>query len=258
MGKNSLARFPVFHVPHDGGVFPPELLRSVCVPEAQFLRCHDEMRDLGAREMVPRPYRNEAHALIFPISRLLCDVERFLGPEEPMERYGMGFCYERAYDGTQIKVITGELKRATLRCYREHHARLDAFCLRHPRLLLLDLHSFSDAIVPKAQLRPGLRTPDVCLGADERFTPEALVSAAEELLRRAGLSTARNYPYAGSMVPNAVLSGKADCDCASLMLEWNKRVTCKKDGTPDAETLARIRALTLQLAEQFAGLYASG
>ena len=243
MGKNNAARFPVFHVPHDGGVFLPELLQAVCVPMELFLRYHDEMRDAGVREMVPKLYRNEEHAVIFPVSRLLCDVERFLGPEEPMENYGMGFCYERVYDGTRIKAVTEELKQRTLRYYREHHARLDTLCALHPRLLLLDLHSFSDAIVPKAQLHPGMETPDVCLGMDTRFTPEALAATAEQILREAGFSTARNYPYAGSMVPNAVLNRNVDCDCISLMLEWNRRAYCINAGTADPEMLDEIRAV---------------
>ena len=251
MGKNNAARFPVFHVPHDGEVFPPELLQAVCVPMELFLRYHDEMRDAGAREMVPQLYRNEEHAVIFPVSRLLCDVERFLGPEEPMERYGMGFCYERVYDGTRIKAVTEELKQRTLRYYREHHARLDALCALHPRLLLLDLHSFSDAIVPKAQLHPGMETPDVCLGVDTRFTPEALAATAEQILREAGFSTARNYPYAGSMVPNAVLNRNVDCNCISLMLEWNRRAYCCDAGTPDPEKLARIRTTIEQIAVEY-------
>ena len=40
-------RTPVFHVPHDGSEFPPELMASICVPQAQFLRYHEKMRDTG-------------------------------------------------------------------------------------------------------------------------------------------------------------------------------------------------------------------
>ena len=250
MDKDTQTRFPVFHVPHDGGVFPTELLQAVCVPVEQFLRYHDEMRDVSAQEMVPQLYRGEEHAVIFPVSRLLCDVERFLGPDEPMERYGMGFCYERVYDGTKIKVISEALREKTLRYYRKHHARLDQLCAEHPKLLLLDLHSFSDAIVPRAQLLPGIGTPDVCLGIDRNFTPESLAATAEVCLQQAGFSTARNYPYSGTLVPNAVMTKALHCDCASIMLEWNKRVYCKRDGISDVETLARIREAILQIVKQ--------
>ena len=252
--QENSARFPIFHVPHDGVRFPATLMRAVCVPPEQFLEFHRRMRDVGTLDMVPPEFRSRTHTMYFPVSRLLCDVERFLGPEEAMERYGMGFCYERAFDGTQIKQVTELLRQETLRFYAAHHARLDSLCRLHPRTLLLDLHSFSDELVPRAQLRRGVDTPDLCLGIDERYTPPRAADAAEALLREAGFSTARNYPYAGSMVPNAVLTGKSRCDCASLMLEWNRRVYCGADGRPDAVRLAQLRDTVRRIAEKCSAL----
>ena len=251
MANTDLNHFPVFHVPHDGAEFPAELMSSVCVPKELFLFYHERMRDIDVRKMVPVRWRNPAHSLIFLVSRLLCDVERFLGDGEPMERYGMGFCYERVFDGRQIKEVTEELKQATLRYYREHHSRLDSLCTRYPQILLLDLHSFSEEIVPREQLRPGEQTPDVCLGVDEQFTPEELASTAEGILQRAGYTTARNYPYTGSMVPTGVLTGDTVCACASIMLEWNKKAYCDNSGTPDSRKLACIRVTIEQIVDGY-------
>lgn len=234
-------RFPVFHVPHDGVLFPPKLMESVCVQKEQFFYYHDRMRDTGALKMVPLEWKNKENTLYFPVSRLLCDVERFLGPEEPMERLGMGFCYERAFDGTQIKNISPELLQETLLFYRRHHDRLNRVCANHSRILLLDMHSFSDDIVPIDQLYKGERTPDVCLGIENSFTPKILSSVAEDCLRADGFVTARNYPYSGSLVPNVVLSEKIQCDCATIMLEWNKRVYCDEHGRPVNVSIDRIR-----------------
>ncbi len=241
--------FPLFHVPHDGAAFPKKLMESVCVPEEKFLYYHERMRDTGALKMVPYEWRNAENTVFFPVSRLLCDVERFLGPGEPMEKLGMGFCYERAYDGTKIKNISDELLRGTLFYYHSHHGRLNQVCTMHPRLLLLDMHSFSDGIVPCDQLRDGEKTPDVCLGIDEEYTPAVLVSAAEAVLREAGFTTARNYPYSGSLVPNAVLGKTVRCECAAIMLEWNKRVYCDRHGNPAAEPIDRIRKTVKRLVE---------
>lgn len=251
MAKKDSYYFPVFHVPHDGAEFPAELMSSICVPKELFLFYHERMRDIDVRKMVPIRWRNPAHSLIFPVSRLLCDVERFLGDGEPMVRYGMGFCYERVFDGRQIKNVTEELKKITLRYYRKHHSHLDSLCVLHPRILLMDLHSFSEEIVPREQLRPGVQTPDVCIGIDEQFTPDDLVTTTEYILRHAGLSTSRNYPYSGSIVPNTVLKGDADCTCASIMLEWNKESYCGSSGTPDPEKLARIRMTIEQIVVEY-------
>ena len=101
-----MTRCPIFHIPHDGNQFPKELMESVCVSEEQFELYHERMRDIGVSLMIPSAYRTQSQTVRFPVSRLLCDVERFLGPEEVMERYGMGFCYEKAFDGTKIKNVT--------------------------------------------------------------------------------------------------------------------------------------------------------
>ena len=42
LGFPRKTRTPVFHVPHDGTEFPPELMASVRVPRAQFLFYHEK------------------------------------------------------------------------------------------------------------------------------------------------------------------------------------------------------------------------
>ena len=236
------SREAVFHVPHDGTQFPEELLSSVCIPLQRFQVYHETMRDRDAAKMIPEEYRDDDHLVAFPVSRLLCDVERFLGPEEEMEQYGMGFCYEKVYDGTQIKNVTTELKEKTLPYYWAHHAKVDRFCRIYPRIVFFDIHSYSDLIVPASHLRPGHETPDVCIGTDERFTPPELRNVCARIFTEAGFSTAENDPYTGCLVPNAVFGGSGQCDCISVMLEFNKRCYLRADGTSDPEILERIRS----------------
>lgn len=236
-------RFPVFHVPHDGCEYPPELMRSVCVPLPEFDRYDAAMRDAGVEEFIPKAHRPAFNAVRFSISRLLCDPERFTGPEEPMEKYGMSFCYERAYDGKKIKNVTQELREQTLVYYREHHAQMDRLCEKYPRILLFDLHSYHDAIVPEPLFRRGVPTPDLCVGADEKYTPPELVESVLRRFEAAGFSVAVNYPYAGAFVPNAVLSGESKCDYVSVMLEFHKRVYCDNSFTPVPAMQDKIRDL---------------
>ncbi len=245
---------PVFHVPHDGSTFPPELMSSVCIPEDEFLSYHETMCDTGMWEAVPLEYRVPFQSVYFAVSRLLCDVERFIGPEEVMERYGMGFCYERAYDGVKIKNVTDELKEKTLPYYRKHHKQLDDVCRKHERILLFDLHSYSDELVPQEQLRAGVETPDVCIGTHSRFTPAALVETVENRLDEAGLSFALNYPYSGCLIPNTVLSGEEGYDFIGVMLEFHKRTYCDENRKPIREKLSRHRELIRQIAADCVGL----
>ena len=90
-------------------------MQAVCIPKEEFLGYHQLMRDSEIRMVVPDTYRDPGHMCCFEISRLLCDVERFIGPEEIMEAYGMGFCYEKACDGKRIKTVSDDLKEKTLR-----------------------------------------------------------------------------------------------------------------------------------------------
>ncbi len=243
LGFPSKPRYPVFHIPHDGYDRPAELMEGVCICEDDFDYYDAVMCDAGAAGFVPRAHYTGSNVVRFNVSRLLCDPERFIGAEEPMEKYGMGFCYERAFDGTIIKNVTEQLREQTLIFYREHHARMDRLCEKYPRILLFDLHSYHDEIVPDAFLQPGRATPDLCIGADNRYTPPALVGILRRRFEEAGFSVDINYPYAGTFIPDAVLAGKSECDIVSVMLEFHKRVYCDEYFTPIGEKQTEIRAV---------------
>ncbi len=239
-------RFPVFHVPHDGWRFPPELMADVCVPEEDFLAYHEMMRDRAAGRLVPR--LRAAHAVVrFGVSRLLCDVERFIGPEEIMERYGMGYCYEKAYDGRIIKHVTDRTLAAARRYYDAHHRAVDRLCEEHPRIVFLDMHSYLDEILPPFARVPGAVTPDLCIGTDPRFTPPGLLGAVRCRFEAAGFSTAADRPYSGLYVPESVLSGSSSCDFVGVMLEFHRRAYCRETGEPDPERLRLIRRAIRQI-----------
>ena len=51
-----LPRFILFHVPHDGRKFPPELLPSVCIRREEFEAYHEKMRDTDAAYLIPRAH----------------------------------------------------------------------------------------------------------------------------------------------------------------------------------------------------------
>ncbi len=224
--KCSEPRYVFFHVPHDGSLFPEELMDSVCVAREEFMRYHDKMRDVDVRRMIPEEYLNSSEC--FEVSRLLCDVERFIGPQEIMERYGMGFCYEKAYDGKTIKHADEAARLAARRYYDAHHRKLCDVCAEHQRVLFFDMHSYSDELIqPHAAMR---NTPDICIGTDKGFTPPLLSGIIRSIFSELGFSTAENAPYAGVYVPENVLYGQSGCDFAGVMLEFNRRCYCDAEG----------------------------
>lgn len=247
LGFKVVPHYPVFHVPHNGWKFPEDLMESVCIPPDLFMQYHEEMRDTDISRAVPDAYRGGDMCHTFMVSRLLCDVERFIGPEEIMERYGMGFCYEKAYDGTVIKHVTEDLKEKTLAHYREHQAWMDKICNRHPRILLFDMHSYSDRIIPAAFLQEGRPSPDLCIGTDDRYTPPELIEIVRKRFTEAGFSISFNYPYAGCYIPNTILSGESSTDLVAIMLEFHKRTYCDQYGQSDPEKLRKLELIVRQI-----------
>lgn len=238
-------RFLLWHVPHDGQKFPAKLLASVRIPREDVDAYHEKMRDTDVGRLIPDPYHYPPTTVHFDISRMLCDVERFIGPEEVMERYGMGYCYERAYDGTVIKEISDTLKSETLRYYSEHHRRMDKLCESHPHVLLFDMHSYSDEIVPADFLIFGREAPDLCIGTDTQFTPAGLFDVVNARFKEAGFTVAQNYPYSGCYIPNSATEGRSDC--ISIMLEFNKRVYLSDDGSFDKDKAGIIQSVLREI-----------
>ena len=91
----------IFHIPHDGHKIPKGLKSSLLISNKELLEYDKKMSDRFVSELVnDLPYPIYA----FNISRLMCDVERFLNGEA-MEKFGMGYCYEKLYDDKLFKKV---------------------------------------------------------------------------------------------------------------------------------------------------------
>ena len=70
----------------------------------------------------------EAGRVVFPVSRLVCDVERFPSDEdEPMAARGMGAFYTRTSMGELLRAQSNPAARQLLldRWYWPHHSKLE-------------------------------------------------------------------------------------------------------------------------------------
>ncbi len=233
--------FTVFHIPHDGTQFPEELMASVCIPRDLFQAYHEKMRDKDVTQLIPNDYQREEMVCFFPVSRLLCDVERFIGPHEIMEQFGMGFCYEKAFDGRIIKHVTDEQKVLSRAYYDRHHDQINHLCNPHKNILFLDLHSYSTDIIPDIFLQPNRPLPDLCIGTDERFTPPRLTHIVRQTFQKAGLTVTENYPYRGCYIPEAVMNGEYRGSFRTIMLEFHRRAYLNEQGDLIPEKITAIR-----------------
>lgn len=210
----------LIHVPHARTAIPEEWRHLFFLNDdalqAALLRATDtDSDDLFALDGIPQ--------LVFPVSRLLVDPERFANDaDEVMAAVGLGAVYTHTWDGEPLK--SGEAREALMeRYYWPHHALLDAWAqatlAAHGRGLLIDAHSFPT--VPfGSELNPASPRPDVCLGTAGDHTSPELLLAVRRALEEAGVRVEIDTPFAGTMVPNAVYG--RNFRLQSLMIEIHR------------------------------------
>lgn len=213
----------LIHVPHASMYIPEDYRRTALIPPEELEEENLFMCDTGIRELIPPALAK--NAVIFPYSRLFCDVERFRDGTEPMEAYGMGYIYTRDSKGRAMFHPTAEHRQTVSEIYDAHHAELNRrtehMLREHGNCLIIDLHSFSDETVNR--LFGWTDFPDVCIGTEQDYYNSELIEGLVKFCESLGLSVALNYPYSGSLVPNQFY-GKKDTGIVSVMLEINKRI----------------------------------
>ena len=221
--------FPLLlHVPHASIQIPAEYKNDFSADLSKELHC---MTDWYTDELFDLP----ASKLVFPVSRLVCDVERFRDDSaEEMSHRGMGACYTHGHDGTIIRELSEWKREHILRqLYDPHHARLTNITAemlrRHGSCLIIDCHSFSKIALPYEPDQSRAR-PDICIGTDPFHTTGKIVEVLTKAFSQRGYSVFVNKPYAGTIVPMKYFHTKENVH--SVMIEINRGLyldgSCRK------------------------------
>ena len=163
---------------------------------------------------------DDADRLVFPVSRLLVDPERFRDDsQEPMSSRGMGAVYTKTHHGRDLK--SDRVREALLEEYYDpHHAAMDAWASdrrrRHGRCLIIDCHSFPRTPLP-CDLDQTTSRPDICIGTSPVHTTDTVARVACSAFEARGYTVEVNRPYQGTIVPLRYL-GK-DPFVQSIMIE---------------------------------------
>lgn len=215
----------IVHVPHASTLIPASETASMKLGEnalrAELLTVTDRYTDELFNLRSPAIRR-----LVFPVSRLVVDPERFCDDEaEPMARLGMGVIYTRTSDGQVLRdpVDGPERDRLLSTYYDPHHRTLTGMVREalscHDRCLIIDAHSFPSRPLSCDLDQSHLR-PDICLGTDDYHTPKVLLETAYRVMQDQQWSVAVNRPYAGSLVPMNFY--RTDRRVSSIMIEVNR------------------------------------
>ena len=213
----------ILHIPHSS----TEILNKELVnKELELLRMTDHFTD----ELYTH---KNATKVIFGLSRLICDVERFEDDEkEAMSKLGMGICYVKNSFQKLLRTVTKEEKLSIIESfYRPHHQRLsnevDGELILKESALIIDCHSFPEVSYPfNSDFKK--RRPDICLGTDMFHTPKELLHTVKRFFLEKGYEVQVNSPYSGTMVP--LKHYKKDKRVKSIMIEINRRLYMDEEG----------------------------
>jgi N-formylglutamate deformylase len=222
MANSKKAQIVVLHIPHSSREIPTDERWAIHLDDAaldtELLRMTDSYTD----ELFPAT-PVEADRVIFPLSRLVCDVERFPSDEdEPMTARGMGVAYVRTSFGDVLRGKPYAAHRQALldRWYWPHHAKLERavndVIMRSGACLIVDCHSFASVALPY-ELDQTSERADICVGTDSFHTPSTVRDAIVKAAQKEGYSVAVDAPFAGALVPLSAY--RKDRRVLSVMIE---------------------------------------
>lgn len=231
----------VLHIPHSSTLVPDEYRHLFMLSDEQLQRELLRMTDSYTDEL----FKTDAKQIIAPVSRLVCDMERFRDDKnESMAKRGMGVCYQSTSDLTPMKTVTDAHREEILaRYYDPHHQLLEKTVrnalARGDRCLVLDCHSFASSPLPYEPNQEKSR-PDICLGTDPFHTPSNLTDALRAAFEVLGYRVQENDPYAGTLIP--MFAWQTDKRVMGVMIEINRSLYMNESTGEKMADFSRLQA----------------
>ena len=228
----------ILHIPHSSRIIPEEYLSDfLAAPDEELLFMTDAYTD----ELFKLPYSEK---LVFPVSRLVCDVERFRDDaREEMAKAGMGAVYTSDHALRPMRHVSPQQRERILReFYDPHHEKLRAFVEESlagwEECIIIDCHSFSPVPLPYEPMQSKDR-PDICIGTDDFHTPSGFADRLSREFALMGYTVRMNDPYAGALVPLEYY--KRDKRVISVMIEVNRTLYMDAHGNK-SEGFGKLKA----------------
>lgn len=211
----------LIHIPHSSLYIPNDYKNKSLLSLSELEKENLFMCDY----MVDKFIDDKRQTIIFPYSRLYCDVERFKDESEIMNKFGMGYIYTKTSKGELMFNPSIDDRKKITDIYDAHHKLLDEMVTNilelYQKCIIIDLHSYSTELV--SRLFNYEQVPDICIGIERDYYSKELTDYFVKYFMDNGYSVKINYPYQGSLVPNKYY-GIKNSKIVSIMIEVNKRV----------------------------------
>ena len=250
----NIVRSVIFHIPH-ASTYIPDGIEDQFLLDWESLRLEQlKMTDHYADELF---VYSKAPRIVAPVSRLVCDVERFAdNDKEPMALVGMGMIYEKTHDGKQLRRELHEYEKAELlhKYHKQNAQNVESEVREALRgngvALIIDCHSFPSVPHP-FESDQAIPRPDICIGTDSYHTPEDLLELVQSYFLEKGYSVAINSPYSGTYVP--LYFYQRNKKCLSIMIEVNRSLYMDEatgEKLPNFEHIQRQLMVLLELIKE--------
>ena len=243
----------ILHIPHSSRKIPAEVRNQFLLTDAELKRELLAMTDAYTDELFSADLAPGDTTVIFPVSRLVVDPERFADDAaEPMAKRGMAAVYVKTHDGRSLRrVLAPDEKQALLDTYYSpHHQRLSEavyFELATTGAsLLLDCHSFPSTALPY-ELDQSPTRPQICIGANNFHTPSDVAELLVQHFKSAGLTVELNRPFAGAIVPMKYYH--QDARVISVMLEINRSLYMEENTGGKTDKFKEVQTLITKAAQ---------
>jgi N-formylglutamate deformylase len=216
----------ILHIPHSSRKIPAEVRNQFLPTDFELELELLMMTDAYTGELFGADLFPEDMTVVFPVSRLVVDPERFSNDNaEPMAKGGMGVVYTATHDGRPLRrTLAPHERQALLNVYYfPHHQRLseavDRELVTTGAALLLDCHSFASGALPY-ELDQSPERPQICVGTDDFHTPSDVAELLIQHFKSDGLTVEQNRPFSGSIAP--MTHYRQDPRVVSVMIEVNR------------------------------------
>lgn len=247
----------IIHVPHASTVIPAKHRKSLLIDDVTLDNELLRLTDWHTDQLFNLSNRG-ARMILFPVSRIICDPERFIDDDkEPASRVGMGCVYTSTSLGETLRDTNSTMwpqnRQAVIsQYYNTHHKNLhmvtEDVLSRFNSVIFIDAHSFPNKPLP-TETNPGTHRPDICIGTDSFHTPEHLRDCAVSAFRNKGLSVAVNSPFEGVLVPSQFAQN--DSRIHAIMIEVNRDVYLEQ-GKYKRTNFDAIKEIICHVIEQLA------